>query len=100
MFNRLSADAPFQCAADVVVETFGREMRRFVQGKVQAKQGPSRIFEIVELFLKRSGQLRTPEHILERGVHVERAGNELPGANGLPAHKLNAGRAAAFDDDL
>ena len=51
--HRLGADAPFQRPTNVLVETFGGETRRLVQGQVQAEQRPSGVFEIVELLLKR-----------------------------------------------
>src|ERR1700723_2591251 len=67
---------------------------------MQTEQGPAGIFEIVKLFLKRSWKLSPSECILECGVDIERASNELPGANALTIKQLDASRATAFDDYL
>src|ERR1700733_10767694 len=67
---------------------------------MQTEQGPAGIFEVVKLFLERSGKLSPSEYILKCRVNIERASNELLGTNALTIKQLNAGPATAFDDYL
>ena len=73
--------------------------RALVQREMQPEQRPG-VYLKPSSFLQESlRQLLAADHVLEGLVHVERAGDELPGAHGAAVGERDAGRAAAFDHD-
>ena len=75
------------------------ELRALVEREMQAEQAPGGVLEAVELLQERSGELFAADQGLERLVHVERRGDELPGPHGAAVVELDAGGLAVLDDD-
>ena len=97
--HRVGADAPFERAIDVRIERLRGEARALVQGQMQAEQRPGGVLEAIEPRLQRLRQLLAADQALERLVHVDGAGDELPGPHDAAVVERDPGRASALDHD-
>jgi hypothetical protein len=66
---------------------------------MQAEDRPLGVLKSVQLFKERGRKLRASDVVLEGLVHVQRAGDELPGAHGASVLESYSSRLASLDHD-
>src|SRR5262252_6622109 len=98
VLHRLGADAPFECAVDVRVEACRGKAWAFMQSEVEPVERPRGILKAVELAAERLRQLPAANKLLERLMHIERAGDEL-GPHRAAVRERDSGRLPAFDNN-
>src|SRR5262249_40866004 len=98
VLHRLGADAPFERAVDVRVEARRGKARAFMQREVEPVDRPRGISKAVELAAERLGQLPAANKLLERLMHVRRAGDEF-GPPRAAVSQPDSSRLPAFDNN-
>src|SRR3981189_797272 len=94
LVHGLRTEAPFQRAVDVRIEFLRVEAHRLRPGQMKAEERPLGVLEIVELLQERGRKLPASDVVLEGLMHVQRAGDELLGAHGVPVLESYSGRLA------
>src|SRR5215469_1428725 len=79
-----------------MIEARRGKARAFMQREVEPVDRPRGISKAVELAAERLGQLPAANKLLERLMHVERAGDES-GPHRAAVRERNSGRLPAFD---